>query len=294
MFVWLSRFGYAAAANRTLEAVLGYMRAIPHWAWHAGARSGGDLGNNGKWLINRGGERMLLHYRSGLNQIVLTEAYRANPDDTFLLTTAMGALTGQLGNILPATDARAPGAVSMGFHTFPGVNEFDPRSGDFGLGFFGISLEAASFLVTDAALPSRWACYLCTLLPGATPMRASLLPTDGYRIRVYLEPLGTSLILQTGAFQRVDFDLDTRTARITLAPAASAPASLAGAHAGGARPFSVFRLVVQKDAPVGVRPGTGWVLTDAAGHACDSVRGAFVVPPNADDAVPTVATLTWV
>ena len=29
------------------------------------------------------------------------------------------------------------GSVSMGFHSFPFVLEFDPRSGDYGLGFFG-------------------------------------------------------------------------------------------------------------------------------------------------------------
>lgn len=49
VYIWLQRYGYYAAANRTLDAVLAYMRLIPNWAWHGGARSIGDLGNNGKW-----------------------------------------------------------------------------------------------------------------------------------------------------------------------------------------------------------------------------------------------------
>lgn len=285
VWVWCNRFGFHDAANRTLEAVLGYMRSFPNWAWHGGARSGGDLGNNGKWLVNRGGERMLQHYRSGLNQIPLTEAFRANPDDQFLLRTAMGALTGQLGSI------DATGAVAMGWHTAPFVQDYDPRSGDYGLGFFGISLEAAAFLVRDALMPNGWACYLCNLRAGATSTAVAFSPTDAYRIRIYLEPLGVSLVLQTGAFAALALDTIARSATITLAPASSAPSSLEGVHAGGTRPFSVFRLLVRKDAIA--RPGSAFALHDAAGAPCPLVRGAFVAPPNADDASPTIVTLKW-
>ena len=131
VFVWLQRYGYTEAANRTLNCILAYMRLLPNWAWHGGATSQGDLGNNGKWFINRGGERLLQHYRAGLNNIPVLEAYRANPDDFFLLEVGMGALTGSLANI------DANGAPSMGYHSSPFINEYDPRSGDYGCGFFG-------------------------------------------------------------------------------------------------------------------------------------------------------------
>ena len=64
VFVWTSHFKFASAANRTLEAVLAYMRHLPNWAWHGGARSGGDLGNNGASSGNREGGRLLVVRRS--------------------------------------------------------------------------------------------------------------------------------------------------------------------------------------------------------------------------------------
>ena len=39
------------------------------------------------------------------------------------------------------------GATSMMFHSFPFVNEFDPHSGDYGLGFFDHSVEAGAYYV---------------------------------------------------------------------------------------------------------------------------------------------------
>jgi hypothetical protein len=47
VYVWLSYYAapnntYADSANRTLEAVLGYMRHLPNAWWHAGGRSGGE------------------------------------------------------------------------------------------------------------------------------------------------------------------------------------------------------------------------------------------------------------
>ena len=59
----------------------------------------GDLGNNGKWFVNRGTERGLMHYRSGLNMIPLIEAYRCKPDDHLLLEISMGSIAGQMANI---------------------------------------------------------------------------------------------------------------------------------------------------------------------------------------------------
>jgi len=45
--------------------VIGFMRSLPTWAYHGGGRSMGDLGNNGKWFVNRGVERGAMHYRAG-------------------------------------------------------------------------------------------------------------------------------------------------------------------------------------------------------------------------------------
>lgn len=73
VYVWLQHYGKIDEANKTLDTVLAYMRLIPNWAWHGGARSLADLGNNGKWFVNRGVERLLMHYRAGLNNIPIME-----------------------------------------------------------------------------------------------------------------------------------------------------------------------------------------------------------------------------
>jgi len=200
-----------------------------------------------------------------------------------LLRVAMGALAGPLANIVPgdAPAAARPGAVSMGVHSVPFVNDYDPRSGDYGLGFFGISLEAAAYLVRDGDLPGGWACYLCNLAAGASATRAALAPVDGYRLRAYLEPLGLWLVAQAGTLASLDVDLAARSATVTFAPA------------GAARSYSTLRLAVSKPAGAARPAAASWVLADASGQPCPLVRGAFQLPPNADDAQPTTATLTW-
>ena len=54
----------------------------------------------------------------------------------------------------------------MLFHALPHVMAHDAYSGDYGLGFFGLSLEAGATLVLHPALGPL--CYLCDLAPQPT------------------------------------------------------------------------------------------------------------------------------
>ena len=271
--VWLRHYaeagdGYEAAANRTVDHVLSYMRSSATWAYHGGARSWGDLGNNGKWMVTAGTAsgfetRGVMHYRSGLNAIPLFETYRAHPGDWELLDVAMGAQSGQMANI------DASGAPSMMFHALPHVLEFDPRSGDFGLGFAGYTLEAGAYFVAHPRLGN--VCYLCDLVVGAGEEgaeRVRLEPRDGYRQRVYVEPLGLYLTLDAGTFESLALDFSARRADVTFAPPANAT-------------YSKRRLRVIKASQD--RPGSGFELTGAA-----FVRGAYEIP-----LATANATLVW-
>jgi len=148
--VWNLYFGNMSVAKKTVDHVLSYMRSSPTWAYNGGARSWGDIGNNGKYLATFGtgaSDRGMMHYRAGLNMIPLIEWYRANPDEgVFLLEVAMGAISGQMANI------DADGATSMMFHVVPHVMDFDPHSGDYGLGFFGNALEGGAYYVKHESL----------------------------------------------------------------------------------------------------------------------------------------------
>merc|ERR1711957_831850 len=156
---------------------------------------------NGKWMVSSGTRsnfetRGNLHYRSGLNMIPLIEWYRAHPDDFHLLEVSMGALAGQLANIDEL------GAPSMMMHMLPHVLEFDPRSGDFGLGFFGHTLETGAYFVEHPV--NGPLCFQCNLDQDEN-RRAVITPRDSYRQRVYLEPLGLYLQSDAGTIARVDW-----------------------------------------------------------------------------------------
>eukprot|EP00965_Chrysotila_dentata_P091496 3021231-Pleurochrysis_carterae.AAC.1 len=44
--VWNLYFGNVSVAKQTVDHILSYMRNSPTWAYHGGARSWGDVGNN--------------------------------------------------------------------------------------------------------------------------------------------------------------------------------------------------------------------------------------------------------
>ena len=225
---------------------------------------------------------MLQHYRAGLNAIPLFESFRYNPDDLFLLEVAMGSYLGQLSNIDDS------GAASMGFHSYPFVLDFDPRSGDYGLGFFGHTLEAASYLVQHPSM--GWICYACNLWEGSSSSAVGFTLADSYHIRSYLEPLGVYLEAQAGNLESIFVNLTARSSTIVFAPALDSPASVAK-HSN--RPFSYLRLLVSKNLSPSVhRPGQNFKIS-ADGSVCPQVRGAFQIKPNSDDKVPTVVTLSW-
>ena len=52
--MWNLYFGNETAAKLTVDHVLSYMRSSPTWPYHGGARSWGDVGNNGKYLATFG------------------------------------------------------------------------------------------------------------------------------------------------------------------------------------------------------------------------------------------------
>jgi hypothetical protein len=259
--VWQLYFGYDADAARTVDHVLQYMRPIPNWAYNGGAVAG-DVANGGKWLVTAGtgrGDYGKMHYRAGLNQIPLIEWYRRHPDDVTTLEVAVGAMSGQMGNI------DSDGAPSIYFHAYPHVMEYDAYSGDYGLGFFGSSLEASATLVFDPHLGPI--CYLCDVKASAHSY--TVVPRDAYRQRVYIEPLGTYIQADSGIFESVQLRTDLWRIVVTFAPAAQTPA--------GVQTYTTLRLRVDKvSQPEAKRPGNKFSLVSPSG--APFIRGAYEIP----------------
>ena len=266
--VWLLYFGYDVAAKRTVDHILSYMRSLPNWAYMGGADAG-DVANGGKWLTSAGtgvGDMGKMHYRAGLNQIPLSEWYRTHPDDFFLLEVVTGAQSGQLTNIDEA------GAPAIYYHAYPWVQEHDAYSGDYGLGFFGSSLETGSTFVLHKSLGPL--CYLCD--HNSTGAVHTIVPRDAYRQRVFLEPLGLWLQADAGVMESVSLDMTGSKIVVAFAPPSDSPA--------GVQSYSKLRLRVDQTSRPGLRPGSEFKVTQPTG--LQRVRDAFEIP--AEDAAVKV------
>merc|ERR1712060_514346 len=119
----------------------------------------------------------------------------------------------------------------------PFVLQHDPNSGDYGLAFFGATMNHGAYLVQSPKL--GWLCYLCDLtvgggLAGTPPVsgEASLVPRDAYRRRIYLDPLGLELQALAGTFESAVVNFGHRTVTVVFT------GDIAGL-------LSAFRLVVE-------------------------------------------------
>ena len=205
-YIWGDYFGRSDLAASALNQILAHTPLVPNFAWHGSAFGEGDFGNNG--AIDGGHERVLQHYRSGLNAIPTTEAFLKEPSDLYLLRLAAGSVSGVLTNI------DQDGAPSMGFHADPSLLRFDPASGDHGLAFYGHSHITQSFLVFDPIV-ARWCCYFCNLRSDAdhsaqtagasgTVAAMSVTPRDSYRRKVFIAALGLQIVSDAGTVARVE------------------------------------------------------------------------------------------
>jgi hypothetical protein len=264
--VWSLFFGNETTAKKTVDHILSYMRSSPTWAYNGGSRSWGDIGNNGKYLVSFGtgvNDRGCMHYRSGLNMIPLIEWYRGHPDDYFLLEVSMGAIGGQMTNI------DETGATSMMWHALPHVLDWDPHSGDYGLGFFGNALEGGAYYVHHPELGP--VCYLCSTAASSPEGDVAITPEDAYKTAVFVEPMALLLQADCGRFAGVVWKAHARKVLVQF-------------EAGTI--CIKFRLRVTKTAEG--RPGSGFVVSSAA----ELKRGAYEIKPAAAGKT-TEATISY-
>ena len=140
VYAWTKYFGDQAKAQVTLDVILAYMPAVPHWGYNGSARRYWDFQYAGK--IQRI-ERQLHHYGSGLNAIPVLSEYRDHPDDLYLLRIGFAGQMGALANI------DQEGFASPAFHSFPDTLKPDAISGDYAQNFFGHALNTATYVVND-------------------------------------------------------------------------------------------------------------------------------------------------
>jgi hypothetical protein len=206
VYAWSRHFGMNDKAQITLDAITGYMPAIPSWGYNGSARRYWDFLYGGKYERL---ERQLHHYGSGINAIPVLDAYRRDPSELYLLRIGYGGAMGAISGI------DQDGFASAAFHSYPDKMSFDPYSGDYGPNFFGHAWTTGAYLVKDAEF--GWLAFGGNVsLEGKT---VSVEPRDSFRQRVYLAPLGLWLTLDSGQFERVTLDEAKVTLELRLAPA---------------------------------------------------------------------------
>ncbi|MGH9529094.1 MAG: DUF5695 domain-containing protein, partial [Terriglobales bacterium] len=253
VYAWTKYFGYQDKADVTLNAILGYDPAIPHWGYNGSARRYWDFIFAAK---DRRLERQLHHYGSGLNAIPLLAEYREHPDDFYLLRVGYGGTMGAL------TDIDQDGFASAAFHAFPDMLKLDPLSGDYGPNFFGHAWNTATYVVNDPQL--GWLVFGGNIKNERGTIKAA--PLDSFRSRVYISPLGLWLTLDSGTFENVEINPKTGIVRVGFSAATqftptarlrvAQPAKIAGV--GTYHPTESFSL--ERDAYViPLTPGKNWI-----------------------------------
>ncbi len=203
VYAWTKYFGYHDKAEVTLDAILGYDPAIPHWGYNGSARRYWDFIFAAK---DKRLERQLHHYGSGLNAIPVLSEYREHPDDLYLLRVGYGGTMGAL------TDIDEEGFASAAFHGFPDMLKHDPLSGDYGPNLFGHAWNTATYVVNDPEF--GWIAFGGNVVTQDNVVTVT--PRDSYRARIYISSLGLWLTLDAGAFESVVVNPDTGVVRIGL------------------------------------------------------------------------------
>ena len=142
------------------------------------------------------------------------------------------------------------GATSMFYHAYPWVMDFDPHSGDYGLGFFGNALESGAYYVEHSRLGPL--CFLCTATTNKTTGTSTIVPEDAYHRRVFVQPLGLYLVASAGTIARVEVHsaqhpLPSGRQQLQLQPQQPQAVSLFfNATEFGETPWTKLRLTVEK------------------------------------------------
>lgn len=206
VYAWMKYFGYQEKADVTLNAILGYDPAIPHWGYNGSARRYWDFIFAGKF---RRLERQLHHYGSSLNAIPLLSEYREHPDDFYLLRVGYAGTMGTL------TDIDEEGFLAPAFHAFPDALKLDGITGDDGPNLFGHAWNTATYIVHHPEF--GWVTF-----GGNTRVDGDIVkvtPLDSFRMRVFVASAGLWLTLDAGQFQEIEVNSKTGAIRLGLSAA---------------------------------------------------------------------------
>lgn len=152
-------------------------------------------------------ERQIHHYGSSLNALPILDNFHSSSDPTSELSL-YDLRIGYGGNQGPLTNIAEDGFGSMSFHSFPETLNWDAYSGDYGSGFVGHVLGAATYVLKHPTF--GWLSYGGNLV-STEGSAVAVEPKDTVRQRVYVVDAGLWVTLDSGAITRIEVDLEKKT-----------------------------------------------------------------------------------
>ncbi|KAK2060952.1 hypothetical protein LY76DRAFT_674604 [Colletotrichum caudatum] len=208
VYYWTNYFGLNATAAKAINSIAAYMPTVAHWGWNGNARRYWDFNYAAKYEAT---ERQIHHYGSGLNSLPMLHYFERNPTDFNAIRVAFA------GNTAPLTNIDTGGCPSAAFHSFPENLQWDPYTGDYGLGFLGLGLGQAVYIVNHE---SYGEVVFGGNVVASNDTTVIVEPRDAVRRRVFVADWGLKVSLSAGAIQTVTYDREGQTLKLVVSPAA--------------------------------------------------------------------------
>ncbi|KAK4548220.1 hypothetical protein LTR36_010089 [Oleoguttula mirabilis] len=212
VYFWSHHFHDNSTAQKTVDAIRGYMPTVAHWGWNGNARRYWDFLYAGSIQLARI-ERQIHHYGSGLNALPLLSNYRA-ASDPGSLQAIYNLRVGYGGNQGPLSNIDVGGFGSMAFHSYPDTLRWDAYSGDYGPNFLGHVLGAATYLVEHPDF--GWISFGGNVRESNGSV-VTVQPKDAVRKRIFVAPVSLYVTIDSGEIADFTYNVKSKEVQVSVA-----------------------------------------------------------------------------
>ncbi|KAK3718139.1 hypothetical protein LTR37_005254 [Vermiconidia calcicola] len=210
VYYWSRYFNDSATAQKTIEAIRGYMPTIPSWAYNGNVRRYWDFLYAGDIKL-RGYERQIHHYGSGLNALQILDNYHRSKNPQSL--EAINDLrVGYGGNQGPLSNIDEDGFGSMAFHGYPDRLIWDAYSRDYGPNFLGHVIGAATYLIDHPIF--GWISFGGNVQAYSNNSQITVQPRDAVRKHIFIAEVSLWVEIDAGVIEQ--FALDTKSMEVVV------------------------------------------------------------------------------
>ncbi|MBT9672336.1 hypothetical protein GPK34_09850 [Secundilactobacillus kimchicus] len=213
VYTWCTYFGDTGKAEQTVQAILAYTAALPHWGYNGASRRYFDSFVYGKLFKIT---REFNHYGSSLNAIPILDDYkRRHSNDLRQLSIGYAASTS------PLTSIDQDGFGSMAFLSDPKLLMFEPYTSDYGQAFYGYAHDAGEYAFLDET--KGWVTFGGEV--AQADKQVSFKPTDAFKKRLFIhtKERDFEITSDTMPIDHVTYNNETAQVIVSMGTASIAP-----------------------------------------------------------------------